>query len=90
MISTTIVTGQGGDNQCMANRCTSRQSLIGTELNKVNVGPNVVSTSAYLGNGKDTDNRKNVQTGTEFDGIDETKIFPLISDFFCYRITQSS
>lgn len=62
VISTTIVTGQGGDNQCMANRCTSRQSLIGTELNKVNVGPNVVSTSAYLGNGKDTDNRKNVQT----------------------------
>lgn len=60
MISSSLISpGQSNDNQNIKNRCSSRQSLIGSgEINKVNIGANA-NPNAYLGNGKDTDPKKN-------------------------------
>lgn len=60
VISSSLISpGQSNDNQNIKNRCSSRQSLIGSgEINKVNIGANA-NPNAYLGNGKDTDPKKN-------------------------------
>lgn len=70
MISSSLISpGQSNDNQNVKNRCSSRQSLIGSaEIHKVNIGANA-NPNAYLGNGKDTDTKKSSPpqvTGTMF------------------------
>lgn len=58
VISSSIISsGQSNDNQSLKQRCSSRQSLLSSEMNRVNMGGNA-NPNAYLGNGRDSDPKK--------------------------------